>query len=102
LAEDEMEDEEEMVACGVEAAVEEEEEEDLPTVGKCKFTVSPVCRLLTDFVCMCTYEFCFSLWKIVRSSVILLLRLSWYLHLPTAGRSSSSSTASSTPKATME
>ena len=36
LAQDEMEDEEEMVACGVEE-VGEEEEEDLPPVGKCKY-----------------------------------------------------------------
>jgi hypothetical protein len=32
-------------------------------------------RLLTDFVCLYTYEFWLSLWKIVRSSVILLLPL---------------------------
>jgi hypothetical protein len=31
--------------------------------------------LLTDFVCLCTYEFWLSLWKIVWSSVILLLPL---------------------------
>jgi hypothetical protein len=31
--------------------------------------------LLTDFVCLYTYEFCLSLCKIVRSSVILLLPL---------------------------
>jgi hypothetical protein len=31
--------------------------------------------LLTDFVCLYTYEFLLSLWKIVRSSVILLLPL---------------------------
>ena len=31
--------------------------------------------LLTDFVCLCTYGFCLSLRKIVRSSVILLLPL---------------------------
>jgi hypothetical protein len=31
---------------------------------------------LTDFVCLYTYEFLLSLWKIVRSSVILLLPLS--------------------------
>ena len=30
---------------------------------------------LTDFVCLYTYEFWLSLWKIVRSSVILLLPL---------------------------
>jgi uncharacterized membrane protein YqhA len=30
-------------------------------------TVFPVFRLLTDFVCLYTYEFCLSLWKIVRS-----------------------------------
>ena len=38
-------------------------------------TVFPVFRLLTDFVCLCTYEFWLSLLKIVRSSVILLLPL---------------------------
>jgi hypothetical protein len=32
-------------------------------------------RLLTDFFCLYTYEFWFSLCKIVRSSVILLLLL---------------------------
>ena len=32
-------------------------------------------RLLTDFVCLYTYKFWLSLWKIVRSSVILLLSL---------------------------
>jgi hypothetical protein len=31
--------------------------------------------LLTDFVCLYTYEFQLSLWKIVRSSVILILPL---------------------------
>jgi len=31
--------------------------------------------LLTDFVCLYDYEFWLSLWKIVRSSVILLLPL---------------------------
>jgi hypothetical protein len=36
-------------------------------------TVFTVFRLLTDFVCLYTYEFWLSLWKIVRSSVILLL-----------------------------
>jgi hypothetical protein len=34
-----------------------------------------VFRLLTDCVCLYTYEFWLSLWKIVRSSVILLLPL---------------------------
>ena len=34
--------------------------------------VFTVFRLLTDFVCLYTYEFWLSLWKIVRSSVILL------------------------------
>ena len=42
-------------------------------------TVFTVFRLLTDFVCLYTYEFCLSLWKIVRSSVILLLPLFTYL-----------------------
>jgi hypothetical protein len=37
--------------------------------------VFPVFRLLTDFVCLFTYKFWLSLWKIVRSSVILLLPL---------------------------
>jgi hypothetical protein len=36
---------------------------------------APVFRLLTDFVCLLTYEFCLSLWKIARCSVILLLPL---------------------------
>jgi hypothetical protein len=36
-------------------------------------TVFTVFRLLTDFVCLYTYEFWLSLWKIVRRSVILLL-----------------------------
>jgi len=31
--------------------------------------------LLTDFVCLLTYEFYLSLWKIARCSVILLLPL---------------------------
>ena len=39
-------------------------------------TFFPVFRLLTDFVCLYTYEFWLSLWKIVRSSIILLLPLS--------------------------
>jgi hypothetical protein len=38
-------------------------------------TVFTVFRLLTDFVCLYTYEFWLSLCKIVRSSVILLLPL---------------------------
>jgi hypothetical protein len=38
-------------------------------------TVFTVFRLLTDFVCLYTYEFLLSLCKIVRSSVILLLPL---------------------------
>ena len=37
--------------------------------------VFPVFRLLTDFVCLLIYEFLFSLWKIARCSVILLLPL---------------------------
>ena len=32
-------------------------------------------RLLTDFVCLLTYEFCLFLWKIARCWVILLLPL---------------------------
>ena len=38
-------------------------------------TVFTVFRLLTDFVCLYTYEFWLSLCKIARSSVILLLPL---------------------------
>jgi hypothetical protein len=38
-------------------------------------TVFTVFRLLTDFVCLYTYEFWLSLCKIVRNSVILLLLL---------------------------
>ena len=38
-------------------------------------TVFTVFRMLTDFVCLYTYEFLFSHCKIVRSSVILLLPL---------------------------
>jgi hypothetical protein len=38
-------------------------------------TVFTVFRLLTDFVCLNTYEFWLSLCKIVRSLVILLLPL---------------------------
>ena len=41
-------------------------------------TVFTVLRLLTDFVCLYTYEFWLSLCKIVRSSVILLLPLFIY------------------------
>jgi hypothetical protein len=41
------------------------------------FTVS---RLLTDFVCLYTYEFWLSLCKIARSSVILLLPLLWLIY----------------------
>ena len=37
--------------------------------------VFPVFWLLTDFVCLLIYEFCLSLWKIARCSVILLLPL---------------------------
>ena len=56
--------------------------------------VFTVFRLLTDFVCLYTYEFWLSLWKIVRSSVILLFPLctwwrrsfyyrnhKWYVHI---------------------
>ena len=49
--------------------------------------VFPVFRLLTDFICLLTYEFCLSLWKIARCSVILLLplfieyRKTIYLHI---------------------
>jgi hypothetical protein len=51
-----------------------------PFLKKCLYqvrviTVFTVFRLLTDFVCLYTYEFWLSLCKIVRSSVILLLPL---------------------------
>ena len=39
------------------------------------YAVFPVFRLLTDFVCLCTYEFWLSLWKIARCSLMLLLPL---------------------------
>ena len=48
----------------------------VPSQGHYVFTVF---RLLTDFVCLYNYEFWLSLCKIVRSSVILLLPLLWYL-----------------------
>jgi hypothetical protein len=44
----------------------------VPSQGRYGF---PSFQLLTDFVCLYTYEFLLSLWKIVRSSVILLLPL---------------------------
>jgi hypothetical protein len=49
-----------------------------PFLWKCLYqvkdiTVFTVFRFLTDFVCLYTYEFWLSLWKIVRSSVMLLL-----------------------------
>ena len=44
----------------------------VPSQGHYVFTVF---RFLTEFVCLYTYEFWISLWKIVRSSVILLLPL---------------------------
>jgi hypothetical protein len=58
-----------------------------PFLWKCLYqvrviTVFPVFRLLTDFVCLYTYEFWLSLWKIVRSSVILLLPLLVNFWLP--------------------
>jgi len=51
-----------------------------PFLWKCLYQVRaiavfPVFRLLTDFACLLTYEFCLSLWKIARCSVILLLPL---------------------------
>ena len=45
----------------------------LPSQSHCGFPSFP--RLLTDFVCLLTYELCLSLWKIARCSVILLLPL---------------------------
>jgi hypothetical protein len=51
-----------------------------PFLWKCLYQVRIITvftdfRLLTDLVCIYTYEFWLSLWKIVRSSVILLLPL---------------------------
>jgi hypothetical protein len=51
-----------------------------PFLWKCLYQVRaiavfPVFRLLNDFFCLLTYEFCLSLWKIARCSVILLLHL---------------------------
>ena len=51
-----------------------------PFLWKCLYqvrfiTVFTVFRLLTDFVCLYTYKFWLSLWKIVRRSLILLLPL---------------------------
>ena len=42
---------------------------------RCSYGIFTVFRVLTDFVCLYTYEFWLSLCKIVRSSVILLLPL---------------------------
>jgi hypothetical protein len=42
----------------------------VPSQGHCGFP-----SLLTDFVCFLIFEFCLSLWKIARCSVILLLPL---------------------------
>jgi hypothetical protein len=55
-----------------------------PFLYKCLYqvrviTVFTVFRLLTDFVCLYTYEFWLSLCKIVQSSVILFLPLFRYL-----------------------
>ena len=47
-------------------------------ISRCSYqdvAVFTVFRLLTDFVCLYNYEFWLSLYKIVRSSVILLLPL---------------------------
>ena len=51
-----------------------------PFLWKCLYqvrviSVFTVFRLLTDFVCLYAYEFWLSLWKIVLSSVILLLAI---------------------------
>ena len=51
-----------------------------PFLWKCLYQVRAIAvfsvfRLLTDFFCLLTYEFCLSLWKIARCSVILLLPL---------------------------
>jgi hypothetical protein len=47
----------------------------MPVPSQGHITVFTVFRLLTDFVCLYTYEFWLSLCKIARSSVILLLPL---------------------------
>ena len=49
----------------------------VPSQGHYVFTVF---RLLTDFVCLYNHEFCLSLFKIVRISVILLLPLFTYIN----------------------
>ena len=51
-----------------------------PFLWKCLYQVRVIAvfsvfRLLSDFVCKFTYQFCLSLWKISRCSVILLLPL---------------------------
>jgi hypothetical protein len=51
-----------------------------PFLWKCLYEVRPIAVfpvfwLLTDLVCLLTYEFCLYLWKIARCSVILLLPL---------------------------
>jgi hypothetical protein len=51
-----------------------------PFLWKCLYQVRAIAvfsvfRLLTDFVCLYTYEICLSLWKIARCSVILLFPL---------------------------
>jgi hypothetical protein len=51
----------------------------MPVPSQGHYGFSTVFRLLTDLVCLYTYEFWLSLCKIVRSSVILLLHLSTYL-----------------------
>ena len=52
----------------------------VPSQGHYVFTVF---RLLTDFVCLYTYEFRLSLCKIIRSSVILFLPLfAYWLNTP--------------------
>ena len=53
-------------------------------------TVFTVFRLLTDFVCLYTYEFWLSLCKIVRSSIILLLPLFMIVEMPSCYKKSMS------------
>jgi hypothetical protein len=57
-----------------------------PFLWKCLYQVRaivvfPVFRLLTDFVCLLTYEFCLSFWKFARCLVILLLPLFILIYL---------------------
>jgi hypothetical protein len=55
-----------------------------PFLWKCLYQVSaiavfPLFRLLTDFVCLLTYEYCLFLWKIARLHVFFYGNLFWYI-----------------------